>query len=462
MTLVETAERFAAVMALILLNAFFVAAEFSVLSVRQSRINQLVQEGDANARTVQRLQQGMERLLSATQIGITLSSLALGWIGENTVGASVSLALARLPIEATFKQQLIHAIALPIAFFWVAYMQIVLGELCPKALALLYPEQMARSLGPFSWSIARFFKPLVLLLNQSTRILLRLVGIRYDQEIAPARLSSKELQLIITTQSASGLQADERRLLSNVLEFSSLSASDIMVPRPDAETLPATLTLQDLLSAVQSTGHSRFPVVEDSIDNIIGLIQLKALSASLLEGSIGLETALRPWVYPVQFVPEHMPLPELRTLMQQNQSEAVIVVDEYGGTAGLITLADVVSELLDVREQMGTQADAEIQQLDPFTYQIQAQVNLEDVNEQLGFAFPLSEDYTTLGGFLINLLQQVPEPGQVATYQDLEIEVISSEDRRLNLLQVRQRPARSDPSSPTGTDRQVPFDESAS
>ncbi len=439
MSLVETAERFAAVMALILLNAFFVAAEFSVLSVRQSRINQLVQEGDASARTVQRLQRSMERLLSATQIGITLSSLALGWIGESTIGVSISHALGQLPLESGMRAELIHLIAVPIAFFLVAYLQIVLGELCPKALALMYPEQMARSLGPFSWSIARFFKPLVFLLNQSTRIFLRLGGIRYGTEIEPARLTTKELQLIITTHSASGLQADERQLLSNVLEFSSLTASDIMVPRPDMETLPATLTLQTFLTAIQHHGHRCYPIVEESIDNIIGSIQLKALGEALLQGNIKMDTSLRPWMYPIQFVPEHMPLPELRNLMRQNQEEAVIVVDEYGGTSGLITMADVVNELLNVPEPLGHQPDAEIRQLDPSTYQIQAQVNLEDVNEQLGLSFPLSEDYTTLGGFLIHLLQQVPEEGQIATYGDLEIQVISSEERRLNLLEVRRK-----------------------
>ncbi len=439
MTVSKAAERLVAVLALILLNAFFVAAEFSIVAVRQSRISQLVQQGDINARSVQRLQQRMERLLSTTQIGITLSSLALGWIGESTIGGVVAWGLSYLPMGYRWTQSELQSISLPLAFLLVAYWQIVLGELCPKALALLYPEQMARALGPFSWSIARSFQPLISLLNHSTRCLLRLGGIRYGAAEFPGRLSTAELQFIIRTQSPTDLEAEAQQLLSNVFDFSAIAVGDVMVPRSQLLTLPETLTLADLLQAVQTTGYRSYPVVADSVDQVLGIIQLKLLAEPLLQGTLGLQDSLLPWIQPVQFVPEQMLLQELHILMQKLQAEAVIVVDEYGGTAGLVTQADIVNEILD--HPLGSEAiqsDPRFQQIDAATYQLQAQMEVREVNERLDIRLPLSMDYTTLGGFLIDLLQQVPEPGQVAVYEDLELKVLSSEGPRLNFIQIRR------------------------
>jgi CBS domain containing-hemolysin-like protein len=173
------AMRLLAVLVLIGINAFFVAAEFSIVSVRRSRINQLAEAGDIQARTVQRFQRSLDRLLSTTQIGITLSSLALGWIGEDTIAAVLIHSLGQLALSLETLQVMAHSVAIPVAFIAIAYLQIVLGELCPKAVAMLYPEQLARFLGPPSMTIARLFMPFIWVLNQSTRWLLRLVGIRY-------------------------------------------------------------------------------------------------------------------------------------------------------------------------------------------------------------------------------------------------------------------------------------------
>jgi CBS domain containing-hemolysin-like protein len=171
--------RILAVLLLIAINAFFVTAEFSIVSVRRSRINQLVSAGDVQAKTVQDLQRGLDRLLSTTQFGITLSSLALGWIGESTMAVLLSALFVSLPLPTQIQQVLAHSLAVPAAFMLIAYLQIVLGELCPKSVALLYPEQLARFLGPPSVAIARLFHPFIWILNQSTRWLLRLVGVQY-------------------------------------------------------------------------------------------------------------------------------------------------------------------------------------------------------------------------------------------------------------------------------------------
>ncbi|MGB7487602.1 MAG: CNNM domain-containing protein [Phormidesmis sp.] len=184
---------------LILLNAFFVTVEFSIVSVRRSRINQLVSAGDVQAKTVQQLQQKINSLLSTTQLGITLSSLALGWIGEQTMAALVRHLFSRLPVSADVAQFLAHSAAVPVAFLLMAYLQIVLGELCPKSVALSHPERIARILGPSSLTIARLLHPFIWLLNQSTTLLLSLLGIKDNSAGDYGRVTHEELRLLITT-----------------------------------------------------------------------------------------------------------------------------------------------------------------------------------------------------------------------------------------------------------------------
>ncbi|HEY9805029.1 MAG TPA: CNNM domain-containing protein, partial [Candidatus Obscuribacterales bacterium] len=216
----EALLRLLSVLLLIAINAFFVTAEFSIVSVRRSRINQLVGAGDVQAKTVQDLQRSIDRLLSTTQLGITLSSLALGWIGESTMAVLMAAWLEQLPVPLALRQTLAHSLAVPVAFLLIAYLQIVLGELCPKSVALLYSEQLARFLGPPSLAIARFFNPFIWVLNQSTRWLLKLAGIQYTGQGWYNQVTPEELQLIIATSSEStGLEAEERELLNNVFEF---------------------------------------------------------------------------------------------------------------------------------------------------------------------------------------------------------------------------------------------------
>lgn len=432
----DAAHRLTIVLILIALNAFFVAAEFSVVSVRRSRISQLAEEGDLPARTVQKLQGRLARLLSTTQVGITLSSLALGWIGESTIGALVHRAIAVLPLPLAQQQFLSQSLALPLAFLSVAYLQIVLGELCPKALALSYPEQLARALGPISWTISRVFNPLLWLLNQSTGLFLGIFGVPDGGSVLAERVTAEELQFIIETASESGLQAEERQLLSNVFEFSAVCAGDVMVPRPNLVTLRRSVTLADLLAAIAQSGHTAYPVVADSLDEVLGILDFRALAAPLQHNLLQLDTPLTPWIRDAQFVPESMPLQELLALMQQAGQDRAIVVDDYGGTAGLVTLMDLIEEVFDGTARRQALSDPRFKRLDPWTHQIQAQVDLEEVNEQLNLDLPLSEAYTTLGGFVIHLLQHVPQPGEAGQYEGIEFTVLTMEGPRVHLVQL--------------------------
>ncbi|MGB5974880.1 MAG: hemolysin family protein, partial [Nodosilinea sp.] len=377
------ASRLLAVFLLISINAFFVAAEFSMVAVRRSRISQLVSEGDVQAKTVQQLQRSLNRLLSTTQLGITLSSLALGWVGESTMAVTLAFLITQTPLDEAQSEALAHTLAIPLAFFLVAYLQIVLGELCPKSVAMLYPEQVARFLGPPSLTIARLFNPFIWILNQSTRLLLRMVNVRYSDQVSYSRLTPEELQLIIrTTAETPGLEAEERVLLNNVFEFRDVTAGEIMVPRTQVSAVSLAATFGELVEVVAITEHSRYPVIGDSLDDIQGMVELKQFLQPLARQQINVDTPLRAWIRPARFVSEQTPLHELLATMQRTGQELVIVVDEFGGTAGLLTLHDLTTEIIgDIHEP--NDDEKLIQILDDRSYRIKAHTDLEEVNALL-------------------------------------------------------------------------------
>lgn len=431
--------RLLSVFLLIAINAFFVTAEFSIVSVRRSRINQLVGAGDIQAKTVQDLQRSIDRLLSTTQLGITLSSLALGWIGESTMAVLMSSWMLQWPLPEATRQAIAHSLAIPVAFLLIAYLQIVLGELCPKSVAMLYSEQLARFLGPPSLAIARFFNPFVWTLNQSTRWLLKLVGIQYTGQGWYNQVTPEELQLIIATSSEStGLEAEERELLNNVFEFGEVSAEEAMVPRTSIEAIPCDATFQAVLEEIAASGHSYYPVMGESLDDIRGIISFKELAEPLAQGLITPETSIEPWMRPARFVPEYMPLGELLPFMQRSRQPMVMVVDEFGGTAGLVTLKDLVAEIIGDTAEPESSEELTVQMLDDQTFLVQAQLDIEEVNELLNLDLPSADDYQTVGGFLIDQLQKIPSPGETCLYKDLELTVISAEGPRLHQIQIRR------------------------
>ncbi|WP_176726930.1 hemolysin family protein [Nostoc sp. KVJ20] len=435
----DVALRLLSVLLLIAINAFFVTAEFSMVSVRRSRIHQLVKAGDIPAIAVEMLQRSIDRLLSTTQLGITLSSLALGWIGESTIVVLVNAWFKSWPLPSGMTTFLAHSLSIPIAFFLIAYLQIVIGELCPKSLAMLYSEQLARFLGPSVKAIVRFFGPFIWILNQSTRFLLRIFGIQYTGQGWRPPVTPEELQLIISTEwGSTGLQRAERELLNNVFEFGDVMAQDVMIPRTSIITLPKDATFQTLLKEMASTGYSRYPVIGESLDDVRGIVYFKDLAQPLAVGNLSLETQIQPWMRPARFVPEHTPLSELLPMMQQEKPAMVMVVNEFGGTVGLVTIKDVIAEIIGDAGEPESSDDLLIQMLDEQKFLVQAQINLEDLNEVLHLDLPVTREYQTLGGFLLYQLQKIPVKGETFCYENLEFTVVSIVGPRLHQIQLRR------------------------
>ncbi|TAE99176.1 MAG: HlyC/CorC family transporter [Oscillatoriales cyanobacterium] len=408
-----------------------------MVTVRRSRINQLVEAGDVPAITVQSLIHSIERLLSTMQLGITLSSLALGWIGEDTIAVLIRMSIGYLPLPIYLKSAIAHSASISIVtFFLLAYLQIVLGEILPKSVALVYSEQLARSLGPPSLLISRLFNPFVSFLNQSTRSLLQLAGIEYERTHQP--VTPQELQLIIATSSeSSGLEAEERELLNNVFEFGEVCVEEVMVPRPSIVALPKTATFQNLLDEMAISNHSRYPVTGDSLDDIIGIIGFKQLAKPLAEGLLSPDTPIVTWISAVRFVPEMMLLGELLPLMQGSSEEIAIVVDEFGGISGLVTLRDLIAEIIGRTYESPDNKEIALQVLDDRTFLAQAQLNVDDVNQILNLDLQVTDEYQTLGGFLSYQLQRMPAVGEVWRCENAELTVVSACGPRLDQIQIQ-------------------------
>jgi len=448
--------RILSVLLLIAINAFFVAAEFSMVAVRRSRISQLVENGDPKARTVQILQNRLDRLLSTTQLGITLSSLALGWIGESTMAVVIASGLTALPLQ----EEVTGVIAIPIAFFLIAYLQIVLGELSPKSIALNNAEKVARLLAPPSLVISRLFSPLIWILNHSTQALVGLVGLEYNPHSWYNRVNSEELQLIIATEREStGLEAEERELINNVFEFSEVLVKEIMVPRTKITSISREATLGEILEQVVATGHSRYPVTGDSLDDIVGMIDFKELAFPLAHNHVTPETLIHPWIKPVRFIPEFTPLGELLGTMRRSRMEMVMVVDEFGGTAGLVTLKDLIDEIIGNESEVVADSKEEItlQMIDDQTFLVHAQMNLEEVNELLDIELPITDEYQTLGGFLLYQFQKIPTQGETLSYHNLDLTIVSADGPRLSQIRIYRR----DHSPPVDSETQQ-FDDNQS
>jgi CBS domain containing-hemolysin-like protein len=427
------------ILSLLLINAFFVAVEFSLISVRRSRINQLVAENHQQAKQVQKAQDLLERTLSTTQLGITVSSILLGWIGAVQMSPVVKSLLARLFVTSSEESgRWLDLGATVLTFCVLTYLQIVWGELVPKTLAIAHAEPISLGLAWLSSWVSWILNPCVELLRVSARFFLALLKIPIpDSASLYNTVTSEELQLLIASTSGQ-IEDEERELLNNIFEFGETVASEVMIPRTSVAAVPVTATVQDVLIEVSESDHSRYPVYGDSLDDIKGLVHVKELVAGLAKGTLTLTTGIQSYIHPASFEHESKLISELLPEMQKEQRTMVIIVDEFGGTAGLITIKDLVEEIVGTLSDRAetSKRKPNIQIIDNSTVIIQAQMNVEEANERLNFNIPLHDDYQTVGGFLIYHLQKIPKGGEKFVYQNQEFQVLRVEGPRLDWIKV--------------------------
>lgn len=413
----------AAVLGIVLLNAFFVATEFSMVSARRTRMQELADEGSRNAKLVLVNIDDPNRFVVPVQIGVTMSSLALGAIGEPTVAKLIE------PLFGNPSHGLSYTITLIIAFGLITYLHVVLGEIVPKNIALQMSERIALATAR---PINLFYKvtyPLIFVLNGSAEVLLRWMGITRTPGLHMIH-SEEELKMLVSQSSKGGvLQDAEQEMLYNVFDFADKEVAEVMVPRPDVVALPVDEAPAALLQRVIEQPYTRYPVYRETMDDIAGILHIRDLfKAAERYGKdrVKVESLLRP----AHVVPESKSLAGLLTDFRRSKSHMALVVDEYGSLAGIVTLEDLLEEIVGEIADEYDVPEVQLERIAHNHLRLDGKYPVGQLNEQFGLDIP-EDDYHTIGGFVFGLLGQQPHEGDVVLHDGLRLEVTETDGPRI-------------------------------
>jgi putative hemolysin len=430
---------------LIGVNAFFSAVEFSLVTVRASRVRQLVEKGDSRARVVEHLISDITRVVSGVQVGITLSSLALGYLGEITLASILTPLVDQ--VRHPWASLVAHGAALAVAFSFLTVLQVVFGELVPKGLSLARAERIALLIArPFSWFLNTFSHAIDLLDGFAERIV-NILGVASFHQHGQVR-SSEELQVMVEQAEDRGvLPATEAQFIHNAMELTEVQVREIMVPRPDMHALPVEATLEETMRLFATTQRSRIPIYEGTLDHIVGFLHVKDMIWGLLERTRRAEEHLPPLPFhlkaiarEVLIVPETKLAGELLVEFRTKRTGLAMVVDEFGSILGLVTLEDILEQMVgeihdefDVVEAPFVSADGSMI--------FDAAIKLRDLDTQYGVALTDEGPYETIGGFVLNHLGVIPRGGEIFEADGYRITVLEMDRRRVSRVRIKPLPA---------------------
>jgi CBS domain containing-hemolysin-like protein len=425
--------RFAMAVGLVLANGFFVGSEFALVSVRRSRVEMLAETGNKGAQTVLRVLDNMGSLISATQLGITLSSLALGWIGEEAVAHLLEPVFARV-LPPDWHAAAGATVSVVIGFVVITYMHIVLGELMPKTVSLEKAELVSLWVARPMEIFYTVFKAPIWLLNKSANILGRIVGLEGNSEHAATIYSEEELRYLIDISHKGGqLNAGERELIHNVFEFAEGTVRDSMIPRTEITVASANAELSQVVTLFETTGYSRIPVAEADMETVIGVLHGKDVLMAALRNK---PVTIRELVRPVLFVPPSAQLDHVLARMKRTGNHMAIVVDEHGGLEGVVTLEDILEEIVgEIRDEFDEGEVDPVTAQEDGSFLIDAATAIRAVNRKLGLRIPESNRYSTLAGFLLAEAGAIPKQGQVIPFGSSQFVVENV--RRHRVVSVR-------------------------
>lgn len=417
---------------LVLANGFFVASEFALVGVRRSRILTLAESGNRRARLLLELIDDLNAYISATQLGITMASLALGWIGE-----PVFAHLLEAPLEGRVSDAVRHTIALAVAFTVITFLHIVLGELAPKTLALERAEKVALAIAlPIQLFYKVFYWPIRLLDWAGTRAV-RLFGLRPSSEHASVYTEEELRHLIEVSRKSGNLEEEEQTLINRVFDFSDAEVREAMIPRFNVAALPVTATLEESKQAFRTHGYSRLPVYRDNLDKIVGVLVRRDLEP-YLEGRPEADFKLEELTHPPLFIPITSRLGTALKQMQAARSHLAFVIDEHGGLEGIVTLEDLLEEIVgEISDEYDEEVASQIQEING-GYLLDGMLAVRDANRRLSLGLPESENYMTIAGFLLAQAGRLVGRGEVVEYEGALFTVESMEGRRI--LRVRYTP----------------------
>jgi CBS domain containing-hemolysin-like protein len=437
--------RLSAILALVLLNGFFVAAEFSLVRSRRTRLEAMVRSGNRLARIALRASSNISRVLSASQLGVTLASLGLGWIAEKTLAEIFEGWFSRLPFA--IEVSLSVTLAGIIAYTVLTYLHVVLGELTPKAAALNHPERLATLLAPplllFGWVMG----PFIWVLNRSANGILKTFG-QSAASMNETVHSPEELRLLVEQAQESGsLEHSDAKMLGAVFEFSEKNAREVMTPRTEIIAFPVDATLPEVLEIVEESGVSRYPVYNETIDDIIGMVLakdlLKVLILAAARGGDGAhngqlpEFSLREMMRPVHVIPGSREVEDVLADFKRLKIHMAIVLDEYGGTAGVITMEDLLEEIVgEILDEYDTPEDSDVPvQTRAGETVVPGGTNIGELNERFGLDVP-EDDATTIGGYVFGVLGRLPQTGDRVIAGGAVFTVREMDGRKIDSLAV--------------------------
>lgn len=428
------------ILLLVFANGFFVAAEFAIVKVRSSQIVQRMKKGHRRAALAKNIVEHLDAYLSATQLGITLSSLGLGWVGEPLLAEMLRAPLAEIGIMG---ERTVHALAFGVSFSLLTFLHIILGELAPKSLAIRYPESTTFVISAPLQFFYRVFQPAIWMLNGSANFLLKLVGIP-PSSARELLHSPEELEIIVSESTRGGVfNKTEQELISSIFEFSTTTVKEIMVPRTDVVAIDINTPRDKLIRVVTEEGYSRIPVYKDTIDNIVGIIYTKDL-ISLLEHRdlIVLQDIIRP----AYFVPHSAKISMLMRELQERKMHIAIVVDEFGGMEGIVTMEDILEEIVGEIHDEYDEVLKEIEHAADGSFLVDGRIPIKDFNEKFGADLPEDTEYETLSGFLQKTTGHIPEQNEDIPHQHFVFTVVKKSQRRIRQVRVRKQ-------SPVSPDR---------
>jgi CBS domain containing-hemolysin-like protein len=411
---------------LVLINGFFVAAEFALVKVRPTQIDPYVQRGERRAKVARHMVRHLDAYLSATQLGITLASLALGWIGEPAFAWILEPLITKIPGASP---AVVHSVSLTAAFLVITVLHIVLGELAPKSVAIRKPQPTSLWVAVPLWIFFKITYPAIWLLNHTANLVLSVFGIEPVSEDEMGH-DEEELRRILASSPADRLSRQKRRILDNVFTFSDRPARKIMVPRADVVYLDIRLPLEENIALARRSGHTRFPLCDGDLDRILGFIHIKDLFRAET-----LPTSLEQVRREIAFIPETLTLDRLLRRMRVENVHMAAVLDEYGGVSGVVTLENVLEEIVGEIQDEFDLEPPEIVQKSERLYEVSGAMLVEDLETSLGIEFS-ERDEDTVAGVVLSELGRRARPGDVVTLAPLRLEVREVVGNRIRSLNV--------------------------
>jgi CBS domain containing-hemolysin-like protein len=427
------------VLLLIALNAFFVSAEFALVSVRRTRIEEMISRGNAAARVAKRVIGDPDRLIATTQLGITVASLGLGWLGEPALAHLLEPVFSFLPQNlVTPTTEILAASAL--AFVVITFLHVLMGELVPKSITLSYPEQTALTVARPIAIVETLFHPATWALSHMGNAVLKLLGLTRPRGHQMVH-SVDELKMLVTASTASGeLEPVESQIVHRAFEFADRDVVEVMIPRTDIVAIEDAATVDNFLKVFEEVSHSRFPVYADNLDNIVGFVWVKDILRALARDPNARSQNVKTLTRNALFVPSTKHIGELFAEMQRQRIQLAIVIDEYGGTAGMVTIEEMIEEVVGSVSDELTSTAPSLRKVDDARTEVDATLRIGEINAQLGVDLPESDDYETLAGLILTKLGRVPKEGDSIQVGKVKLIVTAMEGPRIEKVLLEKIP----------------------